>query len=62
MPRSAQYDINLILEQAVDIFLEHSFHGAIMDEIIGRTSFNRRGFYIEFGSKQQFLYLVHKDS
>lgn len=58
MPRSAQYDIDDILQQAVDIFLEHSFHGAIMDEIIARTSFNRRGFYLEFGSKQQFLYKV----
>ena len=58
MPRSAQYDIEEILQQAVDIFLEYSFHGAIMDEIIARTSFNRRGFYLEFGSKQQFLYKV----
>ncbi|MBU2979829.1 TetR family transcriptional regulator [Alteromonas sp. C1M14] len=58
MPRSAQYDIDNILQQAVEIFLEHSFHGAVMDEIISRTAFNRRGFYLEFGSKQQFLYKV----
>lgn len=58
MPRTAQYDLDAVLQQAVNIFLEHSFHGAIMDEIIARTEFNRRGFYLEFGSKQQFLYRV----
>ncbi|HBY38043.1 MAG TPA: TetR/AcrR family transcriptional regulator [Alteromonas sp.] len=56
MPRKSLYDVNAIMEQAVDIFLEHSFHGAVMEEIIARTEFNRRGFYLEFGSKQQFLY------
>lgn len=58
MPRSALYDVNEVLEQAIDVFLEHGFHGAVMDEIIARTDFNRRGFYLEFGSKQQFLYKV----
>jgi TetR/AcrR family transcriptional repressor of nem operon len=42
------------------VFLEHGYHGAIMDEIIARTDFNGRGFYIEFGSKQIFLYMVLK--
>ena len=58
MPRKALYDVDEVLSQAVDVFLEHGYHGAIMDEIIARTDFNRRGFYIEFGSKQNFLYLV----
>ncbi|RDV23943.1 TetR/AcrR family transcriptional regulator [Alteromonas aestuariivivens] len=58
MPRTALYDLNAVLEQAVSIFLEHSFYGASMDEIIARTEFNRRGFYLEFGSKQHFLYRV----
>lgn len=58
MPRKAQYNLDLILSQAVDVFLEHGYHGAIMDEIIARTEFNRRGFYLEFGSKQTFLYMV----
>lgn len=58
MPRSALYNLDTILTQAIDIFLEHSFHGAIMDEIIARTEFNRRAFYLEFGNKQQFLYKV----
>jgi TetR/AcrR family transcriptional repressor of nem operon len=40
--------------------LEHGYHGAIMDIIIARTDLNRRGFYIEFGSKQVFLYRVLK--
>lgn len=56
MPRTALYDLNEVLEEAVAIFREHSFHSASMDEIIGRTGFNRRGFYLEFGSKQNFLY------
>ena len=58
MPRKAQYDVNQVLDQAMDVLLEHGFHGSIMDEIIARTDFNRRGFYLEFGSKQNFLYLV----
>ncbi len=58
MPRKALYDLNDVLNEAIDVFLEHGYHGAIMDEIIARTDFNRRGFYIEFGSKQRFLYKV----
>lgn len=58
MPRKALYDIEEVLSQAISVFLEHGYHGAIMDEIIARTDFNRRGFYLEFGSKQNFLYLV----
>ena len=56
MPRKALYDVTEVLSEAIDIFIEHGYHGAIMDEIIARTDFNRRGFYIEFGSKQAFLY------
>ena len=58
MPRKAQYNLDEVLSQAVSVFLEHGYHGAIMDEIIARTDFNRRGFYLEFGSKQNFVYLV----
>ena len=58
MPRKALYNVDAVLSQAVDVFLEHGYHGAIMDESIARTDFNRRGFYLEFGSKQNFLYLV----
>ena len=58
MPRAAMYNVDDVLEQAIDVFLEHGFHGAVMDEIIARTDFNRRGFYLEFGSKQAFLYKV----
>ena len=60
MPRKAQYNVDAVLSQAIDVFLEHGYHGAIMDEIVARTDFNRRGFYIEFGSKQKFLYIVLK--
>ncbi|GAB3038988.1 TetR/AcrR family transcriptional regulator [Bowmanella dokdonensis] len=58
MPRKAQYDVTQVLDQAMDVLLEHGYHGSVMDEIIARTDFNRRGFYIEFSSKQNFLYLV----
>ena len=60
MPRKAQYNVDVVLSQAIDVFLEHGYHGAIMDIIIARTDLNRRGFYIEFGSKQVFLYRVLK--
>ena len=58
MPRAPMYNLDEVLEQAIDVFLEHGFHGTVMDEIIARTDFNRRGFYLEFGSKQAFLYQV----
>ncbi len=56
MPRTSLYNLTDILSEAEDIFIEHSFNGAVMEEIIARTEFNRRGFYLEFGSKIKFLY------
>lgn len=56
MPRTSLYNLDDILCQAEGIFIEHSYNGAVMDEIIARTEFNRRGFYLEFGSKLKFLY------
>jgi TetR/AcrR family transcriptional repressor of nem operon len=58
MPRKALYDINEVLSLSIDVLLEHGYHGTIMDELIARTDFNRRGFYIEFSSKQAFFYRV----
>lgn len=58
MARRPQYDVDEVLTEAAQIFLEHGYNGAVMDEIIARTGFNRRGFYLEFGSKQSFLYKV----
>ena len=58
MARRPQYDVDEVLSEAIQIFLEHGYNGAVMDEIIARTGFNRRGFYLEFGSKQSFLYKV----
>jgi TetR/AcrR family transcriptional repressor of nem operon len=60
MPRKALYNVDDVLSQAIDVFLEHGYHGAKMEEIIARTDFNRRGFYLEFGSKQTFMYMVLK--
>jgi TetR/AcrR family transcriptional repressor of nem operon len=60
MARKALYNIQSVLTQAADIFLEHGFNAANMDEIIARTGFNRRGFYLEFGSKKEFFYQVLK--
>lgn len=60
MPRKALYNLDEVLSQAITVFLEHGYHGAVMEEIIARTDFNRRGFYLEFGSKQNFLYMVVK--
>ena len=58
MARRPQYDVDEVLTEAAQIFLEHGYNGAVMDEIIAVTGFNRRGFYLEFGSKQTFLYKV----
>ncbi|MFQ3248213.1 MAG: TetR/AcrR family transcriptional repressor of nem operon [Glaciecola sp.] len=58
MPKQAQYDLHEILTYAVDIFTEQGYAKASMEEIIGRTQFNRRAFYIEFKSKKGFLHAV----
>lgn len=58
MPRKALYNLDDVLTDAIDVFLEHGYHGAVMEELIARTGFNRRGFYLEFSSKQQFFYQV----
>lgn len=60
MPKQAQYDLPEILTYAVDIFTEQGYAKASMEEIIARTQFNRRAFYIEFKSKKGFLYAVLK--
>jgi AcrR family transcriptional regulator len=58
MSKKAQYELSEILTYAVDIFTEHGYGKASMEEIIARTQFNRRAFYIEFNSKQGFLHAV----
>lgn len=58
MPRKALYNTDEVLSLSIEVLLEHGYHGTIMDELIARTDFNRRGFYIEFSSKQQFFYRV----
>lgn len=58
MPKQAQYDLPEILTYAVEIFTEQGYAKASMEEIIARTQFNRRAFYIEFKSKQGFLHAV----
>lgn len=58
MPKKAQYDLSEVLSYAVDIFTEQGYGKASMEEIIARTQFNRRAFYIEFKSKQGFLHAV----
>jgi AcrR family transcriptional regulator len=58
MPKQAQYNINDILSYAVEIFTEQGFASASMEEIIARTQFNRRAFYLEFKSKRGFLHAV----
>ena len=58
MPKQAQYDLPEILTYAVEIFTEQGYTKASMEEIIARTQFNRRAFYIEFKSKQGFLHAV----
>lgn len=58
MPKQAQYDLPEILTYAADIFTQQGYANASMEEIIARTQFNRRAFYIEFKSKQGFLHAV----
>jgi TetR/AcrR family transcriptional repressor of nem operon len=58
MPKQAQYDLPEILTYAADIFIQQGYAQASMEEIIARTQFNRRAFYIEFKSKQGFLHAV----
>lgn len=55
MPRQSLYVVSEVLDDAIEIVLQHGFHASSMDEIIARTNFNRRAFYLEFGNKDGFL-------
>lgn len=55
MPRQSLYVLSKVLDDAIEIVLQHGFHASSMDELIACTNFNRRAFYLEFGNKEGFL-------
>lgn len=55
MSRKAEYSLNQVFEAAIALVLAHGYRGCSMDTLISETGFNRRAFYLEFGSKQAFM-------
>ena len=55
MSRKPEYSLQQVFEQAISLVLEHGYRGCSMDALIKQTGFNRRAFYLEFGSKQAFM-------
>ena len=55
MSRKPEYTITQIFEAAIPLVLEQGYRGCSMETLINQTGFNRRAFYLEFGSKQHFF-------
>lgn len=56
MPRTKEFDPEVVLEQAMELFWENGFEATSAQDLVDRTGLNRSSLYNTFGSKQE-LYL-----
>lgn len=55
MPRKPKYTLDLIFEYAIPVVSVRGYRGCNMQDLLAKTGFNRRAFYLEFGNKQGFF-------
>jgi TetR/AcrR family transcriptional repressor of nem operon len=55
MSRPKQYDRNVLLDRAVELFRRQGFNGTSTAELVAELGVNRKSMYAEFGSKQQLF-------
>ncbi|MFC3123073.1 TetR/AcrR family transcriptional regulator [Agaribacter flavus] len=60
MPRKPKYRLDLVFEYAIPVALKHGYRGCSMQDLLTKTGFNRRAFYLEFGNKQGFYEALTK--
>ncbi len=56
MPRAKEFDPDVVLEQAMELFWEQGFEATSAQDLVDHTGLNRSSLYNTFGSKQE-LYL-----
>ncbi len=55
MPKPKQYDRNMLLTRAVELFRRQGFNGTSTAELVAELGINRKSMYAEFGSKQELF-------
>ncbi|MDP6822088.1 MAG: TetR/AcrR family transcriptional regulator [Dehalococcoidia bacterium] len=58
MPAQRETTRERILEAAEDAFADQGYHQTLVDDIAGRTSLSKGGFYFHFPSKEDLFFAV----
>ena len=56
MPRAKEFDYDVILDRATDIFLEKGYEHTSVQDLVDHLGIHRRSIYDTYGDKRQ-LYL-----
>lgn len=54
MPRTEEFDRELVLHKAMNVFWEKGYNGTSMQDLVDATTLNRSSIYNSFGSKLEF--------
>ncbi|MDH3293861.1 MAG: TetR/AcrR family transcriptional regulator, partial [Acidimicrobiia bacterium] len=58
MPRTKSFDVDEVLERAVDLFWVNGFAATSMEDLVQRLGINRGSLYGTFGSKEELYQRV----
>ncbi len=58
MGRAKQYERDVLLDRAVELFRRQGFNGTSTEELVAELGVNRKSMYAEFGSKQELFEAV----
>ena len=58
MGRAKQYERDVLLDRAVELFRRQGFNGTSTAELVAELGVNRKSMYAEFGSKQELFEAV----
>ncbi|MEQ9301279.1 MAG: TetR/AcrR family transcriptional regulator [Cyclobacteriaceae bacterium] len=60
MPKSTQFDQDLVLQNAMQVFWDKGYHATSMQDLVDATGLNRSSIYNSFGDKFNLFYLSIK--
>ena len=55
MPRTKQFDEQVVLERAVELFWKQGYHSTSMQNLVDHLGINRASMYTTFGDKKQLF-------
>ncbi|WP_371196051.1 TetR/AcrR family transcriptional regulator [Glaciecola sp. SC05] len=55
MPQQPKYQLERVLERALPLVIKQGYRGCSMANLIAKTQFNRRAFYMHFNNKEDFF-------